>query len=332
MLNSSLMSREASESPDALLLQLTKNRKKCHTLAMRLRTRPPVMIFMIGRGTSDHAGIYAKYLFEVGLGIPVCSAAPSVAGVFEQKLTLENCLAITISQSGRSPDVVKQTEYAKQGGAMTIAIVNDVQSPVAVMADDVLPMHVGQESAVAATKSYLASLSALCHLLVEWTKDAILYKKLNALPSKMREAQCKSAQLKASDLIATNQCVVLGRGFGYAIAREVALKLKEILGILAESYSSAEFLHGPVTLAYSGLLVLNIDIPDETQGAHRAQIEDIKSRGAKVIDISIDTSLHPRLDALLIMQRFYLDIEAIAVAFGMDPDAPVGLKKVTQTL
>lgn len=332
MSHASLMFQEASETPEVLSLQRQENLTKCVEIAEYFRDNPPNIIFMIGRGTSDHAGVYAKYLFEVGLGIPVCAAAPSVAGVFDCRLTLSNSLAIVISQSGQSPDIVKQTEYAKQGGAKTLAIVNDTQSPVARCADFVLPLHAGKEKAVAATKSYLASLHALCQLYATWKEDEGLTNTLEGLPNAMQQAKETSPKLLPQDLEGIRHCVVLGRGFGYAVAREVALKLKEVLGIHAESYSSAEFLHGPVTLAHNGLLVIDITLQDETYEMHSSQIKDIKARGAKVKDISLDRTIHPRLDALLVMQRFYLDIEAVAVASGNNPDEPVGLKKVTETV
>ncbi len=332
MAKKSLMHIEACQTPEVIRRQLSENQRRCEEIIQYLRTMPISMILMIGRGTSDHAGVYAKYLFEVGLGIPVCSAAPSVAGVFNRRLSLRNCLAIVVSQSGQSPDIIKQTQYAKEGGAITLAIVNDVMSPVAEAADFVLPMLAGDEKAVAATKSYLASLAALCYFYAVWKKDSALIDKLTLLPDIMRQAQDEGPRISPKDLSGINKCVVLGRGFGYAVAREVALKLKEVLGILAESYSSAEFLHGPITLAYNGLLVIDINIQDETYNSHVSQLVDIKSRGATVIDISVDACIHPRLDALVLMQRFYLDIEAIAVVYGNDPDAPIGLKKITETL
>ncbi|WP_240615588.1 glucosamine-6-phosphate deaminase NagB-II [Alteromonas facilis] len=328
----SLMHKEASETPDVIAAQQSENHGLCYSLTETLRNTPPRMIFMIGRGTSDHAGVFAKYLFETACRIPVCAAAPSVAGVFNQQLDLRDSLAIVISQSGKSPDIVKQAQAAKRGGAMTLALVNDTTSPLAQAVDYVLPLRANAECAVAATKSYLATLSALCQLAAYWTRDSALTDALTLLPASLRNVQKSPAKLVSRDLHNIKHCVVLGRGFGYAIAREVALKLKEVLGIHAEAFSSAEFLHGPVTLAHNHLLVLDISIDDETLPSHKQQISDIVERGAIVKDISVDAVLHPRLHALLIMQRFYLDIEAIAQANGIDPDSPKGLKKVTETL
>lgn len=332
MANHSLMRLEASETPDIINLQRIQNQAACAQLAAELQAKPPRLIFMIGRGTSDHAGVFAKYLFEVGCQIPVCAAAPSVAGVYGAQLKLDGALAIVISQSGRSPDILKQTEFAKAGGAKTLALVNDIDSPLAAMADHVLPLLANQERAVAATKSYLASLHALCQLYAHWRNDNVMLEALNTLPTALTRAIDLPHNLTQDDLQDVKHCVVLGRGFGYAIAREVALKLKEVLGIHAEAFSSAEFLHGPVTLAHNHLLVLDIGIHDETLLSHLEQITDVSQRGARVKSLSQCSDLHPRLQALTIMQRFYLDIEAIAVTRGLNPDEPIGLKKVTQTL
>ncbi|MBT0586787.1 SIS domain-containing protein [Alteromonas sp. SM 2104] len=325
------MAIEARQSADVIETQLRQNQALFDTLCEELRESPPRTIMMIGRGTSDHAGVFAKYLFEVGCGIPVIAAAPSVAGVFNSTLKLDGCLAIAVSQSGKSPDILHQTRLAKQGGAYTVALVNDTSSPLAELVDQVVPLHAGEEKAVAATKSYLATLSSLCQLYAMWQQDGTLQDALALLPSTLRTVQQQAARLLSDDLAGVTHCVVLGRGFGYAIAREVALKLKEVLGIHAEAFSSAEFLHGPVTLVHKKLCVLNIAVDDESLSSHNDQIVNVAQRGGKVLSMSVDKELHPRLHPLLIMQRFYLDIEHIAIARGLDPDEPVGLKKVTET-
>ncbi|MFC4701251.1 glucosamine-6-phosphate deaminase NagB-II [Glaciecola siphonariae] len=343
MTSTSIMAQEAASSPSVIAEQLSHNQVLCRSLAQGFANHPPRAIMMIGRGTSDHAGVFAKYLFEIGCQIPVISAAPSVAGIFNSCLKLEGCLAIAISQSGQSPDILHQTKLAKQGGAFTLALVNDEASPLAKMCDAVLPVCAGQEKAVAATKSYLATLSALVHLFSQWClidggdategeKPNLLAQALTQLPEQMRQTQALSPLLQNADLKDVAHCVVLGRGFGYAIALEAALKLKEVLGIQAEAFSSAEFVHGPVTLVHKKLCVLNICIDDESAQGHRKQIEDVKQRGGRVIDITVKNTSHPRLHALLIMQRFYLDLERVAIERGQNPDAPIGLKKVTETV
>ena len=331
-MTTSIMASEAASSPTVIRTQLANNLDTCNALGERFRQQPPRAIMMIGRGTSDHAGVFAKYLFEVGCGVPVIAAAPSVAGVFEATLNLEGCVAIVISQSGRSPDILHQVKLAKAGGAYCVALVNDTTSPLSEMVDAVLPLQAGNEKAVAATKSYLATLSALCQLYACWKPDAQLKEALDGLPDCMQKAQEAAPRLRAEDLSGIAHCVVLGRGFGYAIAREIALKLKEVLGIHAEAFSSAEFLHGPVTLVEKKLCVINVSLDDETASFHTSQLADIAQRGARVTDISLSTGTHKRLQPLVIMQRFYLDIEQVAQEMGLDPDTPPGLKKVTETV
>lgn len=341
-MNSSVMAKEAREAPLVIQNQLSSNDDNVKRIADKLRSINPQLIYIIGRGSSDHAGVFGKYLFETELGIPVCSAALSIAGVFNKQLNLNNAVAFVISQSGRSPDILRQAESAKKGGAFTIAIVNDETSPLAHLVDAVIPISAGEEKAVAATKSYLATLSALLHLCGHWGKNDELLSSLQQLPASLDSVVSAPMQLTTEFLRSTRNTIILGRGFGYAIGREVALKLKEVLGIHAEAFSSAEFIHGPVTLVEQQLKVVSLLVNDESEALHRAIIGDVIGRGAQCTEINAgsaittaraitDSALHPRLLPLLIMQRFYLDIEHIAVDMGLNPDTPPGLNKVTKT-
>lgn len=331
-MQASNMAVEASASPGLISNQLKQNHLVCEMLAEKFRDTPPRAIMMVGRGTSDHAGVFAKYLIEITLGIPVFAAAPSIAGVYKSTLNLKDCLVIAISQSGKSPDLINQVELAIEGGATCIALVNKTDSPLAELADVVVPLGMGEEKAVAATKSYLASLSAICQLVAHWKQDHSLLNALDTLPEQMQNALSVAPKLTLEDIRDVAHCVVLGRGFGYAISREIALKMKEVLGLHAEAFSSAEFLHGPVTLLEKRMAVVNVSIKDESYQTHQSQLEDVRKRGGRVIDLTIGEDVHPRLQALVIMQRFYLDIEAVAVQMGLQPDSPPGLKKVTETV
>ncbi|GGF81365.1 glucosamine-6-phosphate deaminase NagB-II [Alteromonas lipolytica] len=330
-MNKSLMAMEALQTPEVVATQLSANLQQSMSLAAQFRRQAPSAIMMVGRGTSDHAGMFAKYLFEIELGIPVLLAAPSVGGIYKRTLALTDCLVILISQSGQSPDIVNQAKLAKAGGALCLAIVNDADSPLAKAVDKVLPLHAGPEKAVAATKSYLASLTALGQLTALWSQNHALLTAVSHLPETLKEAQFHPAVISAEEFRGVTNCMVLGRGLGYAIALELALKLKEVLGIHAEAFSSAEFLHGPVTLVAHSLTVLNIVIEDESHAVHQQQMQEIRRRGARVINIDVTTDTHPRMYPLLVMQRCYLDIENVAQSFNLDPDSPPGLKKVTET-
>ncbi|GLR70397.1 glucosamine-6-phosphate deaminase NagB-II [Agaribacter marinus] len=328
----SMMAQESAESSVAISNLLTQNQQTFTQLAQYLQENPPLGIVMIGRGTSDHAGVFAKYLFETQCGIPVSAAAPSVASVFGKTLSLHGFLAIAISQSGQSPDIVSQLSEAKKGGAYCIAIVNDDSSPLAKVSDITLSMHAGKEKAVAATKSYLCSLAMLLGINAYWQNDTQLLKALTGLPELLCSAVLDAQPLLTNDSFTPpNRCIVIGRGFGYAIAREVALKLKEVLGIQAEAFSSAEFLHGPVTLAAQKLFVVSISLDDATGYIHKKIVRDVAERGANVLTLSADTAPHCLLQPLLIMQRFYLDLAQLASTRGLNPDQPPGLKKITET-
>lgn len=330
-----LMREEASSSWQKIQQQNQSNSALYQQLAEKIRDFDPAFVYMVGRGTSDHAGVFARYLIEVELGVVVAAAAPSVASLFSRQLKLKKALVLLISQSGRSEDLLAQGRAAKQSGALVVALVNDISSPLAALADYAIPLLAGPEKAVAATKSYLCTLSALLQLVAHWKQDEELLDALENLPAALQQVVDQPAQLNADHIKTLRHCVVLGRAFGYAIFREIALKIKEVCGIQAEAFSSAEFLHGPISLLNQPLTLLNVQLNDESSEAHQAQIAEVKKRGGVVLTLALNAvqqTIHPRLQPLLLMQRFYLDIEAVALALGHNPDAPVGLNKVTSTL
>lgn len=332
-MSNSIMAAEAKEAPQRIAEQLAANAATVEQVVAQIRQRAPKFVYMVGRGSSDHAGVFAKYLIEVEIGLPVAAAAPSIASVYNKSLQLTDALVLVISQSGRSPDILAQVEMAKRSGAMVVALVNDTSSPLAEQAHYVLPLHVGAEKAVAATKSYLATLSAILQLVAQWSGNTALQQAVLNLPQQLQQAVEAKQQLSSSALEKVAHLVVLGRGLGYAISREIALKLKEVCGIHAEAFSSAEFLHGPVTLVKNQFAIVDVTVEDETLTAHRSQIADVTSRGAAVVQLHHQgLNAHPRVLPLLVLQRFYLDVEVVARSRGINPDAPPGLNKVTKTV
>lgn len=332
-MSNSIMAAEAKEAPQRIAEQLAANAATVEQVVAQIRQRALKFVYMVGRGSSDHAGVFAKYLIEVEIGLPVAAAAPSIASVYNKSLQLTDALVLVISQSGRSPDILAQVEMAKRSGAMVVALVNDTSSPLAEQAHYVLPLHVGAEKAVAATKSYLATLSAILQLVAQWSGNAALQQAVLNLPQQLQQAVEAKQQLSSSALEKVAHLVVLGRGLGYAISREIALKLKEVCGIHAEAFSSAEFLHGPVTLVKNQFAIVDVTVEDETLTAHRSQIADVTSRGAAVVQLHHQgLNAHPRVLPLLVLQRFYLDVEVVARSRGINPDAPPGLNKVTKTV
>ncbi len=327
------MALEATEAPQRIAEQLAANAATVQQVVEQIRQRSPKFVYMVGRGSSDHAGVFAKYLIEIEVGLPVAAAAPSIASVYNKSLQLADALVLVISQSGRSPDILAQVEMAKRSGAMVVALVNDTTSPLAEQAHYTLPLHVGAEKAVAATKSYLATLSAILQLVSVWSGNQALQQAVQQLPQSLQAAIELPQQLTAQALENVAHLVVLGRGLGYAISREIALKLKEVCGIHAEAFSSAEFLHGPVTLVKNQFAIVDVTIEDESLSAHRSQIEDVRSRGAAIVQLHHrGVNADARVLPLLVLQRFYLDVEVVARSRGINPDAPPGLNKVTKTV
>lgn len=328
-----IMAQEAAEAPSRIREQLAANASRIADIVALIKQKQPRYVYMVGRGSSDHAGVFAKYLIEIEIGLPVAAAAPSIASVYNKQLDLTGALVLVISQSGRSPDILAQVAMAKAAGALVVALVNDESSPLAEQADQVIPLNVGAEKAVAATKSYLATLSALLQLVAAWSANSQLQDAVIRLPELLERAIELPAQLTAESLQGVKHLVVLGRGPGYAISREIALKLKEVCGIHAEAFSSAEFLHGPVTLVKDQFAIVDVSIADEANAAHQAQIAEVRSRGARIVHLHhADLLSNPRVLPLALLQRFYLDVEAVARSRGVNPDAPPGLNKVTKTV
>src|SRR3990167_2429655 len=174
MMPPTIMAQEAAEAPSRIREQLAANAGRIADIVKLIKQKQPRYVYMVGRGSSDHAGVFAKYLIEIEIGLPVAAAAPSIASVYNKQLDLTGALVLVISQSGRSPDILAQVAMAKAAGALVIALVNDESSPLAQQADQVIPLNVGVEKAVAATKSYLATLSALLQLVAAWSGNSQL--------------------------------------------------------------------------------------------------------------------------------------------------------------
>ncbi|WP_299493784.1 glucosamine-6-phosphate deaminase NagB-II [uncultured Shewanella sp.] len=327
------MELETKQTSDLIENQLKTNLPIVTRIGTKLRQINPSVVVFIGRGSSDHAGVFGKYLIEIEAGIPVSLSSPSVSSIYLKKMHFKNAVVIVISQSGRSPDILTQVRMARTHGAYTIAIINDETSPIANLVDEVLPIRANKEIAVVATKSYLCTLTALIQLTAQWTKNNVLLQELTKLPMALNKINAQKPLLKPSDLQTLSSLVILGRGFGFAIAKEMALKLKEVYSIHAEAFSSAEFLHGPIALIQHEVVLLDIGVQDESLSVHQVRIKELEEKNTNILHLSpLGDHIHPRLSPLLIMQRFYLDIAQAAVKLGFNPDAPEGLKKITRTL
>lgn len=338
--SSTRMFTEAAEAAAAVQRQLDLNVDCVARIARRLRATPPRFIVTVARGSSDHAALYAKYLLETHTGLITASCGPSVVSVYATPLQLRDSLCLLISQSGASEDLLAVAEAARRQGAFVVALVNTADSPLAARADEVIELRAGPETSVAATKSFIASLAAVLHLLCLWQGDESLNDALQQAPDLLRKAWA-SDWSPAIDAIAGAQGLfVLGRGLGLGVACEAALKFKEVCGLHAEGFSTAEVLHGPVTIARRGFPVLVLAQNDACQSGMAALVDELARRGVKLVTAGIThghaTNLptpaaHPVVAPLLRIQSFYRMANALSVRLGLDPDRPPFLNKVTST-
>ncbi|HVY19859.1 MAG TPA: SIS domain-containing protein [Bauldia sp.] len=339
----SLMAREASEAPDVVRRLIERNADACRELGARLRKSPPRFVVTCARGSSDSAATYAKYLIELRLGAVVASVGPSVSSIYGARLDLRDALFIAISQSGRSPDILSLAQTARAHGALTVAVVNDTASPLASSCEVLLPLHAGPERSVAATKSYLASLGVTLQLVAEWSADSVLGDAARRLPETLAKAQSLDWDAAVEPLAAASNLYVAGRGVGYAAAQEAALKLKETSGLHAEALSAAELIHGPMALAGPQFPLLIFGQDDESLPPLRDTAATLAGRGVPVIVAAPRTSgigtslptvegLHPFVQPIATVQSFYRLADVVARTRGRDPDRPMHLRKVTETL
>lgn len=335
------MFREAAEAPQLIRRQLQANRPALTALAARLRAKPPRAVITFGRGSSDNAATFARYVIETRLGVVTASAPPSVSSVYDVAPDMDGMLCLVISQSGRSPDLLAAVQAASAAGALVVALVNEPVSPLADHADVVIPIGAGPELSVAATKSFQASLSALAQLAALWLQDPALLRALDALPDQLETAWAQDWREAEARLIEAQDLYVLGRGVGFAVAQEAALKFKETCGLHAEALSAAEVRHGPMALVGSGFPVLAFAQDDETRPGVEAVIQSCLAQGAQVIKVGgpdqpgacrlPTVAAHPLVEPILFAQSFYRMASQLAVARGFDPDRPPHLKKVTET-
>ncbi|MFJ6024613.1 SIS domain-containing protein [Brevundimonas sp. NPDC092305] len=336
------MFQEAAAASHVVDELLRRNRSLAVDLGARLRAMEPRGVVLCGRGSSDHAGLYARYLIETGTGLMTSAAAPSIASIYAGKPQLRNTVCITISQSGQSPDLLAAVGAARQGGAFVIALVNVETSPLADLADVVLPLHAGPENSVAATKTFIASLAAVAQLTACWVRDDALTDALDALPARLETASRLDWSAARDTLTRASNLYVVGRGPGLGVASEAALKLKETAGLHAEAFSAAEVRHGPMALVKRGFPVLVLPQDDESRDDTLALAAEFAARGAQVMlagetaapgGISLPTvKAHPAIQPILMIQSFYRLAAEVAVARGYDPDRPPYLNKVTETV
>lgn len=339
---------EIREQPASLARLLQQQAAPIRDIARSLSGRPVHSVFLAARGTSDNAGLYAKYLWGVFNHLPLAQAAPSLFSIYKRPPALRDTLVVGISQSGQSPDIVGVIEEGRRQGVPTLAITNDPTSPLARTADYVIDICAGQEEAVAATKTYTAQLMAIAMLSAALDGDDERWRAIGRVPSLVEEV------LRQSDAIGDMaeryrfmaHCVVLGRGFNYATAFEWGLKLKELSYVIAEPYSSADFQHGPVAMVDRGFPVMAVAPHDpvfpETQALLERLVNDRLVELLVISDhdealklahtpIRLPDGIPEWLTPLVSIVAAQLFCFHLTRAKGYDTESPRGLHKVTLT-
>lgn len=336
-----LMRSEALEAPRVVEEQFCENLHIFDEVAQYLNQKNPYSIVSIARGSSDHAAQYLNYLVTAKMGKLTTSLSMSALTLYQAELDVSKSIGIAISQSGQSPDIIKPIEFMRAHYAPTFALVNDINSPLANAAEWTIPLHAGPEKAVAATKSFIASLTASAGIIATWKNDLELTRGLHHLPDDLLKAQQLDWTSAINTLKDAKRIMIVGRGYGLALALEAALKLKETCAIQAEAFSAAEIKHGPQALIEAGYPILIFANRGPALHSMLDLAADLKSRGANIIlaappfvkdkQLEIQTTHAEELDIVTAIQSFYLMTEELSRCLGLDPDRPRHLAKVTKT-
>jgi glucosamine--fructose-6-phosphate aminotransferase (isomerizing) len=335
------MFEEAADASNAVRAQYQQDAAEMRAIGAALRKLNPRAVITCARGSSDHAATYAKYLIETHAKVLTASAAPSVSSVYGVTQDVRGCLFLAISQSGRSPDLLASVASAKASGATVLALCNSGDSPLVAAADLVVELRAGPETSVAATKSYLASLAAIARVVASWTQDAVLEDSLQQLPDLLDKSWALDWSAALPELEPAANLFVVGRGLGLGAAQEIALKCKETCAMHAEAFSSAELRHGPYTLLTKGFPALLFAQRDATLPGVVSLADELARRGLPVLLAGAHGSGAielPSVDAaaelgpILLVQSAYRMIASLAVRRGLDPDRPLHLRKITETV
>lgn len=337
----SRMRREILEIPQVVERLLQEGALPAKDAAKAIKQGGARFGVTVARGSSDHVCTYLKYVSELLLGLPVASIGPSVASVYKAPLLLDGAFCLSVSQSGQSPDIVAMARAAAEGGAVTVALTNDIASPLSGVSAHTLDIHAGPELSVAATKTFVASAVAGLRLLAEIKGDQELLGALHRLPGDLEKAAALNWPEVRAALTTQTSLFTLGRGPSWAMSNEAALKFKETCQLHAESYSSAEVLHGPVSIVGARFPVLAMAAGDAAEEGLADVAGQMAAKGAEVFITSsrakaatrlehVRTS-HPLCDPIALIVSFYAMVEQLAQERGIDPDTPRHLNKVTQT-
>ncbi|MCX5142837.1 MULTISPECIES: SIS domain-containing protein [unclassified Streptomyces] len=340
-----IMSGEMAEQPGMLRRILDRGAPAIRAVAAEIAARKPRFVLLTARGTSDNAALYAKYLLEITLGMPCGLASMSTTTAYGAKPDLRDVLVITVSQSGGSPDLVASTKAAREAGAVTLAVTNSPDSPLAAVSEYHIDILAGPEKALPATKTYTASLLSL-YLFVEGLRGgdgaaaAILPELAEAILARKDEVKALASRYRFAE-----RMVITSRGYGYPTAKEAALKLMETSYIPALSYSGADLLHGPLAMVDNISPVIAVVTDGRGGEALQPVLDRLRGRGADLFVVGpkaqveaasagfvlpmagVAEEVQPILEILPLQMLAY----EVTIARGQDPDAPRALAKVTET-
>ena len=357
--NGAIMRSEIAESVQ-VASRLIANRAHYEAIGAQLAERRPSVVVVAGRGTSDHAAIYARYLLEHALGVPVALAAASLLTQYGVESASPNSALLAFSQSGAGPDMIALVESARRRGAYTVALTNDMTSPLAAAAESTVNLDAGPERAVAATKTYIAELVSVALIAAAAARhagrDASWSNEIDALPERMQAAlsAAKTWLANGADapiyaaLLQSSRALVVGRGFEYPNALELALKLRETTGMFSDGYSSADLLHGPIASAHAEVPAIVLSTDSLTEVGLAGSIDRLRGVGAPLLvihaggagsrglgpgeELALPTGASGPLCTPVTAIAGLAIIEAVATGRGLNPDTPAGLTKVTKTL
>lgn len=339
------MQKEIYEQPDVIKKFLKKEYKNIEKIAQKIDKKDIKFIIIAARGTSDKAAILGKYLFEIKNRIPVLLPSISVFTLYKTKFDLKKALCIGISQSGESKDVVDFLKISKNCGALTLGITNNLNSSIVKNVENIIYLRAGKEKSISATKTYISEIFSLYLLSSLISKDKEMQEKLKKIPENIKKV------LKIENFIKDNieryrymnQCIVLGRGLNYATSLETALKIAETSYCVAEAFSGADFLHGPVALLSEGFPVFVFAPSGATYKMMLNLVKKIKEKKAELIIISDREEIlkfailkikMPELEELYTPFTYVVIGQLIAVHLslvkGLNPDKPRYLKKITK--
>ena len=341
------MLQEIAEQPAALEKTIAEEREKITRLGDLLKRQDIDVILLVARGSSDNAALFGRYLLEIATGIPVSLSAPSVHTLYDTKLNLNRAVVIGVSQSGEGEDINRVLENARASGAFTVGITNEPKSQMVKLVDETLLMHGGKERSVAATKTFTGQMILFYMLAEALAKDGfeLDYRRIPDFAARALEQKPAITELVQRYVFMEN-CVIVGRGLAYANAYEFALKLMETCYVVAERFSSADFLHGPVAMIERHFPVMLFAPPGVMFEGTKDLIRRLQELRADTLAITADIEMAGMCSRSIVMPReideFLAPIPYIvpaqlfaallAEAKGLDPDKPRSLSKVTRTL